>query len=239
MSARAFDEVTIPYGDKETGAMRITCAHCGAVAYFPHLTGVNRKPPSMAAKHFAGGGWAVGSSPKQDFCPLHVSPAKRKGEKAAAADGGKVDAATAPAVNPPAEMSREDRRIIFAKLNEVYGDGGYVAPWTDAALGKDLGVSPAWVRDIRAEFFGPEGSNPQYDACIAACDAAEAAHASLQRAQADLFREAARRADAARAEIAKWYEATAEEGRAEFATAKAAIEEVRRTRAAIREEIGK
>ena len=82
MSDRIFPEVSIPYGDKSTKAMQITCACCGAVAYFPHQTGVNRKPPVAATQHFQNKGWVVGSSPRKDFCPIHAAPAKRKGQKA-------------------------------------------------------------------------------------------------------------------------------------------------------------
>lgn len=65
--------------------------------------------------------------------------------------------------DPPREMSRDDRRIIFAKIDEIYVGNGYQAPWTDTAVAKDLGVPAAWVAKVRDEMFGPEGSNPEID----------------------------------------------------------------------------
>lgn len=67
----------------------------------------------------------------------------------------------------PREMSRDDRRIIFAKIDEVYVGNGYSAPWTDAGIAKDLGVPRAWVAQVREEMFGPEGSNAEFDAFLA------------------------------------------------------------------------
>ncbi len=59
---------------------------------------------------------------------------------------------------PPQEMSREDRRCVFEKLNEVYldEDHGYGDGWSDERVAKDLGVPRAWVSKIRDENCGPE-----------------------------------------------------------------------------------
>ncbi|WP_181409841.1 hypothetical protein [Martelella alba] len=62
--------------------------------------------------------------------------------------------------DPPPVMKRDDRRIIAAKLDDVYSTDAYVEPWTDAAVAKDLGVPRAWVSEVREAFFGPEGGNP-------------------------------------------------------------------------------
>ena len=58
-------------------------------------------------------------------------------------------------------MTREDRRIVFEKLNEVYVNDkvGYGAGWTDEKVATDLGVPRAWVRLIREENFGDEVGN--------------------------------------------------------------------------------
>lgn len=65
----------------------------------------------------------------------------------------------------PREMGRDERRIITDKLDDVYDDkaGRYKAPWTDAAVSRDLGVPRSWVSDVREQFFGPEGSNEEFD----------------------------------------------------------------------------
>lgn len=72
-------------------------------------------------------------------------------------------------VPAPKQMTREDRRIIFEKLNEVYGDekSGYLEDWTDKAVANHLGVPFAWVATIRDENFGPVGSNSKIDETVA------------------------------------------------------------------------
>lgn len=67
-----------------------------------------------------------------------------------------------PKAEPPREMTRQDRRIIMEKLDEVYGENSYKTPWTDAAVAKDLGCPRAWVTELRDQCFGPEGSNPLF-----------------------------------------------------------------------------
>lgn len=59
---------------------------------------------------------------------------------------------------PAREMTREDRRLIFEKLNEVYVDDkvGYGDGWSDEKVASDLGVPRGWVKLIRDENFGEE-----------------------------------------------------------------------------------
>jgi hypothetical protein len=61
---------------------------------------------------------------------------------------------------PPQELTRENRRIILAKLEDIYVDErtGYSPGWTDAKVANDLGVPRAWVKTLRADNFGPEGN---------------------------------------------------------------------------------
>lgn len=72
--------------------------------------------------------------------------------------------------NEPATMSRADRRIIFAKLEEVYLDEerGYHAPWTDQSVAKDLGshIPVGWVVQIREENFGSVKDNGEIRAMV-------------------------------------------------------------------------
>jgi hypothetical protein len=67
------------------------------------------------------------------------------------------------AVEPPREMSRDDRRVVFSKLDEVYIDEskGYDNGWSDHRVAIDLGVPRAWVTTIREEMFGPDKSNAE------------------------------------------------------------------------------
>jgi len=55
-------------------------------------------------------------------------------------------------------MSKADRRIVFAKLNDVYVDEttGYSADWDDAKVSADLGIPVEWVKEVRDADFGPE-----------------------------------------------------------------------------------
>lgn len=55
-------------------------------------------------------------------------------------------------------MGKAEKRIIFAKLNDVYEDEtvGYADHWTDAMVAADLGVPVEWVVEVRDESFGPE-----------------------------------------------------------------------------------
>lgn len=169
---RTFNEEVIAIGD--TGgralAMKIVCAECGGVAYFPHQTGKTRKPPIAAQQSFQNKGWVVGKGPRKDFCPIHAAPASRKGRADMAANGTTIDlTANVPArAEPPRTPSVDDRRIINLKLTECYADGGYVAPWTDQRVADDLSVPRAWVSEVREFSFGPEGSNPLFDQFLAA-----------------------------------------------------------------------
>jgi hypothetical protein len=178
MSERDFPEESISYGDKSTKAMKIVCACCNAVAYFPFQTGANRKPPVAAIQHFQNKGWVVGNGPRKDFCPHHVSPAKRKGSTVMA----NIPASSI--ADKPREMTREDRRIINDKLDSVYAKDAYKAPWTDTAVAKDLGVPRDWVAQVREQFFGPAASNPLFDEILAGMAQIEAAFAGCAEIRA-------------------------------------------------------
>lgn len=73
---------------------------------------------------------------------------------------------TAQSIPPTRLIKREDRRVIWSKLEEVYVDEelGYVLGWDDDRLAKDLGVPRAWVTKIRVENFGDKVTNVDLDA---------------------------------------------------------------------------
>lgn len=156
--------------------IRAFCCECGT------FESVELKNPStaqeFAEKYFRRDkGWKLGSSRSKDVCPTCV--AKQKDEKmktpiakpivrqerattAAVVQMNGALKVIAPdadpgATLPPREMSRDDRRIIFSKLEDVYLDEatGYSAGWSDAKLATDLNVPRAWVEKIREENFGP------------------------------------------------------------------------------------
>jgi hypothetical protein len=72
------------------------------------------------------------------------------------------------AADAPPEMTREYRRTIFAKLQDVYLDEarGYQSPWTDQAVAKDLGCPLAWIATVRDENFGPASDNSEIRAML-------------------------------------------------------------------------
>ncbi len=110
-------------------------------------------------------------------------------------------------------MTRDERRLIWAKLDEVYVDekAGYSAGWTDARLAEDLGVPRAWVSTIRDENFGPDQSE------------------ELQRTVAE-----ARAVMAANTEHAKAVEALMQQGAALLKRAEAVERSLRRIETAVR-----
>jgi hypothetical protein len=58
----------------------------------------------------------------------------------------------------PRGPSRDEKRIIFQKIDEVYvGETvGYSNNWSDKRLAADLAVPLSWVAAIREENFGPD-----------------------------------------------------------------------------------
>jgi hypothetical protein len=158
MNGRNFPFETIQADGRTVTAMRIECADCEAKAYFAQ-TGHGRKPPIAAEQYFRRHGWHVGNGPRADKC------ASCQEERKPQLKVVKMDPKAEPKAEKPREMSREDRRIVFAKVDELYLDDktGYQPPWTDAAVARDLGVPRSWVSAVRDELFGPEGSNAEFD----------------------------------------------------------------------------
>lgn len=169
-------------GADVVNAYKIQCGKCEGVGYKPHSANV-RLNPKAAEQFFRNHGWTVGNGPRADICPTcnekkhHLKVVKMETVKAEA----------------PREMSREDRRIIFAKIDEIYIEGkGYSPPWTDAAVSRDLGVPRDWVARVRDELFGVEGSNQEFDDFLAKVapiiaevkNLFKAAHSQLEQAKA-------------------------------------------------------
>lgn len=166
---KAFDSNTkgFVYG------VSIRCASCGKTE---RLTGhSSHSNHSHIAQLFRNKGWAVGGSEKADKCPSCLAalgrPVQKPEEKPKGAFGEILSAAIsakpqAVVAAPPAPqplthqavaMSKADKRIIFAKLNDVYADEktGYRPGWDDASVAKDLGVDLEWVKQVRDADFGP------------------------------------------------------------------------------------
>jgi hypothetical protein len=162
MPSRIFPIDNLPAPDNPNArvfAARIECSKCGAVEQY-------QKPKHTAAiameQRFRRHGWFVGNGPRVDQCP----DCQKKEKPALRVVPTTEPVVTGPTLvaDPPREMSRDDRRIIFAKIDENWlGDAGYASPWTDVGIAKNLGVPVAWVAKVRDDMFGPAGSNPEID----------------------------------------------------------------------------
>jgi len=139
----------------------LVCGHCGVKGTVGCNTfkGGNESEEKFIFSRLEASGWKIGKRDNQHRCPkcftaIKVTAKQKQAEK-------KMTTIANIAKPPAAEMSREDRRIIFEKLNEVYADEktGYTGDWTDAKLASDLGVARVWVSKVRDEMFGPEGGN--------------------------------------------------------------------------------
>ncbi len=164
MSSREFDFVKVrDEGGAMRSAYRITCGKCDGTADFIQ-TGHSRKPPIAAEQHFRHRGWSLGAKAGADRCPACWAAITKPRAVKSLADLTLIVNQETPAVvvaEKPEGPTREERRIVFAKLQDVYLDErqGYDAGWTDHRVAEDLGVPRAWVAAIRDENFGPAKDN--------------------------------------------------------------------------------
>ena len=116
-------------------------------------------PPEFLMKQFTNKGWAVGKRPGDDNCPACIArrAEDRRRQLHVVEKEPEVEKPKVIAADPPREMTREDRRIIISKLDEVYVSEsvGYDRGWTDQRVANDLGIPKAWVAKLREENFGP------------------------------------------------------------------------------------
>jgi hypothetical protein len=208
MTSRRFDPITVQIAPGQIRrAHRIECSKCHA-QYDVHVgkeAGALAHEPLMKA--FRRTGWEIGRNQRHDLCPACASARRkfaRKIETAPELETAKIipmktiasDPAPLAAI-PPAEMSRDDRRVIFAKLSEVYVDDqtGYAAGWTDRRIADDLGAPIAWVAKVRDEMFGPAKDNEDVRKMLAdareAKAEAEAVIAATKKALGSIEAEAA------------------------------------------------
>jgi hypothetical protein len=159
MRERLFPLVSVEDASRPVKAMAIECRKCGVGARYKIANSAGFSS-TLAVKYFRNHGWDIGKTPRGDLCPDCIGRAT-----------GKVTTMKSQpaAAEAPREMSREDRRIIFTKIDELYlsDKTGYSPPWTDAAVARDLGVPRAWVSQVREDLFGPEGSNAEFDDFLA------------------------------------------------------------------------
>lgn len=150
------------------------CCNCGAA----ETLGGNAigLPLDVAVKRFEQKGWDMsGGKRERDTCPKCVEERDRAGKpivlgtvhpapQRVVEPAALVPQMPTPVVaDPPEPMARDDRRIIFAKLNDVYVDErvGYSNGWSDQRVAEDLNVPRGWVKGVREENFGPEATSEE------------------------------------------------------------------------------
>lgn len=168
-----FEYGRVPYGDKQVRGVTVRCGYCSEGVYnLPvnqfagcHGDDANQEANFITRK-LENLGWKIGLSLNQHRCPkcfsaIKFSAARKNREKATM-----VENVANPKVVTLVEtraMTRDDRRIIFEKLNEAYVSDkvGYAPGWSDQKVATDLGVPRAWVKLIRDENFGDELANEE------------------------------------------------------------------------------
>ena len=152
MSARYFEGRRGPDGNRQ---YRITCSSCGVSA---QITSRTLMRAENIVGQFTTRKWMVGLTVADDLCPACVLRKRQEVQRQI----DRINEMPKDVVVPikaeqPRTMSRDDRRIIFSKLEAVYLDEkrGYDEAWTDERVSKDLGVPRAWVATVRDENFGP------------------------------------------------------------------------------------
>lgn len=164
--ARGFDRsaVRVP-GAPNMPGYSIKCSKCGSQDKISCNNRSGSMPPEGVTARFRSKGWYVSNKEGHDICPSCIEKQKKTSVKK---ESNVVALKPEIIVEPPREMKREDRRLIFAKIEDVYLDEaqGYSSGWSDKKVSADLGVPLAWVRSIREENFGSEGHNEDVKAII-------------------------------------------------------------------------
>lgn len=160
-------------GGHPTMRYRLECSVCREGESLGHTNIGEERAADVVPQTFARRGWTVGKTPDRDICPActragrpsHVPTgavpmANPNPSPLRAVPSGMSPASTPDKVKaePPREMTRDERRIINAKLDEVYVDEahGYSIGWNDDRVAADLGIARAWVAKMRDENFGPD-----------------------------------------------------------------------------------
>lgn len=156
----------------------IRCGHPGCQEWDVGGDNIGQRSAHDALpKIFGQRGWTVGTKARHDRCPTHSkkhAEGRRALQEEVMAQKPAVgflerNLALKPAAKPethihvpvpPNEMTKQDRRVIITKLEEVYVDEnvGYADGWDDERVATDLGVPVAWVADVREPNFGPNKS---------------------------------------------------------------------------------
>lgn len=181
---REFERESMIYGEDRVAGIKLSCGKCQTTETLPRGSSKTYVGPAEESARFAAmfarKGWNVGKRKQDDRCPdcmkkLGATPPgptvmETKMQEALAAQGLPAgQAVPAPQADKPREMSPSDGRLIMLKLDDAYDldKKGYKPGWTDNVVAQDMGVPRGWVENVRKQFFGPEGSNPDVDAVLA------------------------------------------------------------------------
>ena len=174
-----FDYGKVEYGDKLVRGITVRCGYCPDTmqsipvnSFASAKTSSDDLEKSFICRKLEALGWLIGRNKNQHRCPecykkIKFAAVRKSQDKIKmTTEAPKVISLTgnAPApVMPTREMTRDDRRIIFEKLQEVYVNEtvGYSPGWTDHKVATDLGVPRTWVSKIRDENFGEELTNEE------------------------------------------------------------------------------
>lgn len=201
----AFQHAPMVFGDdnKLVRGVIVRCP-CGAEERLPHNTfampGTSQRDQydlelQFVKRRLVPRGWFIGRRRREHRCPKcnvirtttkqeirkeRIEPMPKEMPLQVVADNSKT-------VEAPRAMSREERRIIFEKLNEVYVNDkvGYSESWTDVKVATDLGVPLQWVKVIRDENFGDEVGNEDIRRQLAE---AREAHELFKKLEPDIRR---------------------------------------------------
>lgn len=218
MSRRHFVEVPIREEGQLVPRYRLKCGSCGCGETLGRMNFGASIADEQVPQKFEDKGWRVGKrhDGRDDRCPscvnreqearrrrLHVVQSEECVSVTQNSSGLAVVASakpSTPAADKPREMTRDERRLIWAKLEEVYIDerAGYSAGWTDARVSEDLGIPRAWVSTIRDENFGP-GVSEEVEKTLAEARAVAKEAAEFRRSMDSLTARGAeimKRADA-------------------------------------------
>ena len=127
-SARHFEETTERYGSQWRTVARVTCRKCGVSSSLGLSSPGGLLPPNIITKKFEQKGWEIGANAQWDLCQSCANKEKKMPVLNVVTP---IKPVSTPSETPPREMSRDDRRVIFAKLDEVYLDEkrGYDSGW--------------------------------------------------------------------------------------------------------------
>lgn len=175
---RTFIRTATRIGNRTQSLYKISCRKCGNTDTVPIGTHSGNLPPEVISKKFMQRGWNVGHRIRDDMCPNCIQSLKIKKKEQREdnvimlpelpkelpsgpiklGDLKEIVTMAPLKADPPPVMTKEDRRIIFAGIDEHYVDEntGYKPGWNDQKIATDLNVPLAWVRTIREDNFGPE-----------------------------------------------------------------------------------